>query len=186
MRNLVMTVIVLASALSCRAQSVIPLEGFKDYDQELPDNAYVKDLNNIRDKFVGTWSGTHDNKNYVFEIEKYTRNSENRGLKFDNLRMRYKITDASGNVIANTLDLPDDSPYIIRSSYIAETGSYVLDYQGFNAACGQNGSVFMAINPNDPDKMGLGLAVQGEVYSECDGPDATQVLPTSAMNLVRQ
>jgi len=34
--------------------------------------------------------------------------------------------------------------------------------------------------------MGLGLAVQGEVYSECDGPDATQVLPTSAMNLVRQ
>lgn len=65
-------------------------------------------------------------------------------------------------------------------------GSYVLSYQGFNAECGQNGYVFIAIKPNVPNKMGLGLSVTGEIYSECDGPDAEQVLPTSAMELTRQ
>lgn len=106
-------------------------------------------------------------------------------MQFDKLRIRYKITDEFGNIVANTLNLPDDSNYIIRGRYLNRPNSYVLSYQGFNAECGQNGSVFLSAR-TDGEELSLFLNVHGEIYSECNGPYAEQVLPLDWMALTKQ
>ena len=39
----------------------------------IPENiTYFKDINHVLDKYIGTWKGTQDNKNYEFKITKIT------------------------------------------------------------------------------------------------------------------
>ena len=81
MKNTIITIIVLIfTTISCKAQ-IILVENFEEYNQELPDGAYVKDANNVLGKFVGTWKGTYDNKSYEFKTVRYTRTSSNRNLR---------------------------------------------------------------------------------------------------------
>ncbi len=184
MKQIALTLLFAMLFINCRAQTVIPLEDFEDYNQELPDNAHVKDVNNILLPYVGRWSGSYNGNTYIFKIEKFTRISNNKGLRFDKLHMRYKITDGSGNIMANTLDLPDDSKYIISGNYLSESGSYVLNYLGFNAACGQNGSVFISVSPNG-NILNLFLSPDGELYPECTTGYAGQVLPKDWIDLYK-
>jgi hypothetical protein len=183
MKNIIFIIFCFLAIVSCKAQ-IIAVEGFEDYPNELPDGAYIKDVNNVLNKFVGTWKGTYNNKNYEFEVTKYTRISEIRPLKFDKLLIRYKIIDTSGNIVVNTLNVSNDDKYIIRGSYLAKSGSYVLSYVGLNAKCGQNGSVF--INAYNTDKMELFLQVNGEMYQECTTGAVEQVLPTDWIDLTKQ
>ncbi|QTD36295.1 hypothetical protein JL193_08965 [Polaribacter batillariae] len=174
-------------SLSCKAQHIIPVEKVVEYRNTNEgllgdkDYVYVKDINNLLDKFVGTWKGIYESKNYEFEIIKIT---DDRGeVKEDMLLMRYKITDASGNLIENTLNLPNDNMYVIRGEYLAKTGSYVLDYMGKKGECGQNGTIFISANGN---KMDLFLSVDGEIYPECTAGGSDQVLPVNGIELIKQ
>jgi hypothetical protein len=182
MKKILFTLFCFLAIISCKAQ-IIAVEDFKDYPNELPDGAYIKDVNNVLSKFVGTWKGVYDNKNFEFKITKYTRVSEIRPLKFEKLLMRYKITDNLGNIIVNTLDLANDHKYIIRGDYLAKTGSYVLSYLGLNGKCGQNGSVFISANGN---KLNLGLYVDGELSLDCTTGPVEQILPTTGIVLTKQ
>ncbi|WBX77348.1 hypothetical protein PG911_03550 [Tenacibaculum ovolyticum] len=166
---------------SCKAQ-IIPVEDFENYNQELPNGAYIKDINNLLNKYTGTWKGTYNTKNYEFKIIKYTRVSEIRNLKFDKLLMRYEITASNGTVIENTLNLPNTSNFIIRGSYLSNKGSYVLNYVGFND-CGQNGTIFIRVNGNTMD---LFLSVDGELGLDCTTGAVEQVLPVNGIKLTKQ
>lgn len=174
-------------SLSCKAQHIIPVEKAVEYrntDEGLMGDknyVYVKDINNLLDKFVGTWKGIYDNKNYEFKVQKITEDDGE--LRKDLLLMRYKITDASRNTIENTLNLPNDNMYVIRGEYLAKTGSYVLDYMGKKGECGQNGTIFMSANKN---KLKLGLYVSGEIYPECTNQPAEQILPVNGIELTKQ
>lgn len=174
-------------SLSCKAQHIIPVEKAVEYRNTNEglmgdkDYVYVKDINNLLVKFVGTWKGIYESKNYEFKVVKVTEDDGE--LREDMLLMRYKITDASGNTIENTLNLPNDNMYVIRGSYLAKTGSYVLDYMGKKGECGQNGTIFMSANGN---KMDLFLSVSGEIYPECTNQTAEQILPVNGIELTKQ
>jgi hypothetical protein len=182
MKNTYILLITLFTVLSCKAQ-IIPVEDFESYTQELPDGVHVKDINNLLDKFVGTWVGTFDNKDYEFRVLKYTRISTISDKKFDKLLIRYKITNNFGKVMANTLNLPNESPLVIKGSYLAATGSYVLNYIGLNHNCGQNGSIFIAVY--EPTKMKLFLNVSGQTF-DCISGSVPQVIPTEWIDLTKQ
>ncbi|WP_299399128.1 DUF6705 family protein [uncultured Gelidibacter sp.] len=171
--------------LSCKAQ-IITLEDFEDYPTELPDGAYLKDVNNILGKYVGTWKGTYNNQNYEFVVVKTTFENTTLKYKHDKLLIRYKITNNSGTVLANTLNLPNGDKYIIRGSYLAKSGSYVLSYLGLNGKCGQNGTVFISVYDVNNVKMKLFLEPYGEIYSECTTGYAGQILPTDWIDLTKQ
>ena len=100
MRN-VLSIVIIFLLLSCKAQT-IAIEDFQDYVKQnkhgLLNGGYIKDVNNVLDKFVGTWKGTQNSKNYEFVIVKVTKNDG--VLKEDKLLMRYKITDSNGVIIA--------------------------------------------------------------------------------------
>ncbi|MDA9339550.1 hypothetical protein N9Q68_01110, partial [Polaribacter sp.] len=175
---------VLLTTLSCRAQ-IIAVEDFENYNQELSEGTHVKDVNNLLDKYVGTWKGTYDSKNYEFMIIKYTRTSNNRNLKFDKLLMRYKITDSSNNIIVNTLDLPNGDIYIVRGSYLSSSGGYKLSYQGLDAECGQNGTIYISAYGANHTKLQLFLMVSGEIH-DCSSGNAEQIMPMESMELIKQ
>ncbi|RPD97531.1 hypothetical protein EGM88_08560 [Aureibaculum marinum] len=193
MKKVITLILVLSlSIFSCKAQHIIPVEKAVDYlDKEDglmdgKDYVYVKDINNLLTKFTGTWKGTYNSKNFEFKIVKTT--TDDGELKEDLLLARYKITDSNGRVIENTLDLPDDSPYVLFGGYIIKESiyTYMLNYIGKNTNCGQNGNVFISVYGTNNTKMKLFLQVAGEMYFDCTTGAAKQVLPTKVVTLTKQ
>ena len=184
--NIILLIFVF-TALSCKAQHIIPVEKAVEYRNTEGgllgdrDYVYVKDINNLLNKFVGIWKGNYNSKNYEFRIVKITANRKE--VKEDMLLIRYKITNNSGVELVNTLNLVNSDKYIIRGDYLAKTGSYVLDYLGLKGECGQNGTIFMSANGN---KMDLFLSVSGEIYPNCTTGEVSQILPTAGIELTKQ
>ena len=175
---------------SSAQQIIIPVENYIDYwdndDLEIPDGAHIKDVNGLLDKYVGTWKGTYQGKNYEFYIKKVTLKSKVSNLLKDRLIMRYKIIGISGEIIADNTYMNDEEPLIIDGWYLAKTKTYyVLNYFGFDGECGQNGRIYISIKNTNSNLMGLRLSVYGEVDPNCT-EIASQVLPTNNMLLTRQ
>ncbi len=166
------------------AQTIIPVEKHIEYiesETEIPEGAYLKDVNGLFNKYLGNWTGMYDGKTLLINIVKDTETSW--GITTDRLLIRYKITDSNGNLIYNTLSLPNSSPKVIMGRYFSHsTKSYMLYYLGEQSACGQEGTVNISIfnDPNDGNKEKLSfiLSPMGDLLSdECGGKEAGQILP---------
>ncbi|TXE17646.1 hypothetical protein ES692_08765 [Psychroserpens burtonensis] len=68
MKNLFFAILFLLLALSCKAQS--PILSLDTYEHQIPDNAYVKDLNNELNKFAGTWIFSQNNITFTITLQK--------------------------------------------------------------------------------------------------------------------
>ncbi len=176
--------------LSCKAQTILPLEEvakYLDSGNGIPKNiTYIKDVNNILDKYLGTWKGTYNSRNYEFIITKYTSNYKN--LLEDKLLMRYVISDSNGTIIEDTRALPDTSSYVIKGDYW-EKSSYFLYYMGKESLCGQKGSIIIDIQPNSNDsKIRLFFMEQQEILSlkDCPNGNAIQIMPVNDLILTKQ
>ena len=65
-----------------------------------PENAYLKDLNNVLAPYVGTWEGTVNNKKYTFIVTKFTQHYDDFGKYFkDELMLKLKVTDLTNGTI---------------------------------------------------------------------------------------
>ncbi len=174
------------SMLGCRAQETIPLEEYEDYQDneiEIPDGAYIKDINGLLDKYVGTWKGSHEGKNFEFIIWKNTVSFLD--ISMDELLMKYKITDSSGVIVADNTWVTSRG-LLVKGAYLAKTKTYyVLDYYGFEGRCGQNGYVLIEVFGTNNDQMKFFLEVQGERAHDCTEA-AEQVLPTESITLTKQ
>ncbi len=94
MKTIVFLLLILAT--SCKAQ-IYPLNtGISD----LPPNAYLKDLNNELDKYVGLWKGNWNGKTLYLELKKvkYHYEDNNYPLFVDMILGERKIINANGNV----------------------------------------------------------------------------------------
>lgn len=186
----------LCLSLSYKAQIqpaplTIPVEEhlyYLDNDIEIPDGAYIQDVNAKLDKFVGTWIGTYNNKTYEFQVEEVT--VPYLGITQDLLLMRYKITDANGNIIENTLGLPNDSPYVIEGQHFSSTGSnYTLYYVGEEAECGQSGNLYAEVtNSSNLNEMHIVLEPYHDTINSIDCPDGEteHILPLEEIILNKQ
>ena len=79
MKQILLILLATISVLSCKAQ-VIPVQnsiGYLIIDTNIPDGTYLKDIDNLFDKFIGTWTGTRNNKNYEFIITEITTEYRN-------------------------------------------------------------------------------------------------------------
>lgn len=175
---------------SCKAQ-IIPVEediNYRNSETEFPEGAYIKDVNNLLDKYVGTWIGAYDNKTFEFRIIEYIDEDYSFISKKDKLLLRYKITNSNGSVIEDTTTLPNESPYVIKGNYLSNTSSfYVLSYIGKEADCGQHGEIFIDVQKN-PNIMKASLEVIGDLInaSDCPNGEAEQILPTEQFTLIKQ
>jgi len=119
MKTKMIVLAILIGVLGGRAQNlqiphytVVPIENYNSYIENhnhIPDGTYFKDVNHVLDDYIGTWTGTYNNMSYEIKLELYTTSFLN--IKSDCLIMRCKITDNSGLVIINTLNVSDDNAY---------------------------------------------------------------------------
>ena len=163
--------ILMLFGLSCKAQRlpspdiVFPLEDYSSYIEthdKIPGGTYFKDVNHLLDKYVGTWTGNYKNHTYTLEIvEKIAvPGSARHSLKYDQLRIRYKITDSAGNLIRSTLNLPDDDVLIIDGLVFKSSSAqtYKAVYVSEQSTCGDWGTLYLSIaNPNET-QMSLYIA----------------------------
>lgn len=173
--------------ICCKAQTmvlenIIPIEQQvfdKNNEIEVVENTYYKDVNDLFNKYVGVWAGNHLGNHFIFNVSKITYTSSRRSFKVDKLIIKYKITDASGNILANTLDVSDNDLRILIGDYLDENGeTYHLDYMGENFVCGQNGYILIAVVDGGL-KMNFSYSIRGETTSACTTGPAQQVFPST-------
>lgn len=192
MKKLVLLGCLLMIAMSCRAQTIVPVEKSIDYmiaQKGIPKGTYLKDINNLFGIFTGTWKGTFESKNYTFIITKFK--DEYLGLSEDKLLIRYLITTSNGDVIEDTRALPDASPDVIEGDHFSKGAThYALKYFGKNSGCGQKGTVFIWMKKNTGNtEMSLTMTPDKFLMTEDGCPGlilAEQLLPVNGMVLTKQ
>ena len=196
-KQIVLIICTIAILFSCKSVAqiqepepnggpIIPLHEFMTYENQgidFPANAYLKDENNDLDKYVGIWTGSSAGKTYEIHITKDI--VQMRDISMDRILLKYKITNSTGIVIANTLPFNDQNSLITRGRYLSENKSfYSLLYFGFDSNCGQNGELFL--RNLSLTQMSIILAPDIEVGYDCDQV-AEQVFPFHArMTLTKQ
>lgn len=188
MKKIILLGILIITNISCKSQ-VLPLEKLIDYvkvDQGAPDGTmYIKDVNNIRQNYLGVWKGSYNNKNYEIYFTNYTNHFI---IDEDQLLMRYLITDSNGKILEDTRSLPNDSPFIATSRYY-EKSFFVLTYQGRQSDCGQAGELFVEAQKSTNYKtLKLFLSPrQGFINSQtCPNGAAVQLFPKDNITLTKQ
>ena len=119
-------IVLLFIGISCQSQTY-PLTT----DTNVPNNSYIKDINNDLAAFEGTWKGTWNNKNIIIvfkKIEKYydTHLKDNPFYR-DMLIGKFQVKDISGNILFDNLTIADDQAKITGGK-IFPSGKYVLSY----------------------------------------------------------
>jgi len=161
-------------ALSCNAQ-IVPVEQLENFTKAngIPDGTYFKDINHLFDKYVGTWKGSYNNKEYTFYITKYTEVDTDFKFSQDMILVRYLITNPDGSIVEDTRNLPDDDGLVITGSeFSSKFESYYMRYGGREAKCGQNGT--LALRPKEGNQMTVCLLLYGEYFDGWAGTDCPQ------------
>ncbi|RUT67951.1 hypothetical protein D0817_23750 [Flavobacterium cupreum] len=173
MKKIFILGIILLFALSCKAQTIEPIEKAIDYrtsENGIPDNTYLKDINNLLNKYVGTWKGSYEGKNYTLFIVKNTSKFDK--ITEDILLTRYLITSSNGTVLEDTRNVPDNNTYVIKGNYFSkDLTSYASDFTGKNSLCGNAGTVFIRTKNAANTLMSLGFEPDKIMISEetCPG-----------------
>lgn len=188
MKKIFIVTLLILINISCKAQ-IVPIEKLIDYikqNQGVPEGtSYIKDINNLRDKFVGVWKGTYENNIYEIQIVKQI---DHFLIDEDVISMRYKITNLNGTVLEDTRLLPNDNPYVTYSRYF-EKSWFVLTYEGRESKCGQRGELFVEpLETTNYKTMELFLVPSQDFLIETDCPNgaAKQLFPKTQMLLTKQ
>jgi hypothetical protein len=189
MKKTILLGCMLIIAISCKAQQIVPLEKKIEYKLTggIPDGVYLKDINNLLGKYMGTWKGTIEGKNYTFIITKFK--DDYLGISVDKLLIRYLITTTNGTILEDTRNLPTTSPYVIEGDYFSKGATYyVSNYFGKNSICGNQGTVFIRMKNTANTEMSVTSVPDKMMISEENCPGlklAEQVLP-AGMRLTKQ
>ncbi|MCU7613542.1 hypothetical protein N0B16_03750 [Chryseobacterium sp. GMJ5] len=126
--------------LSCA--QIYPLNTYTD----VPDNAYIKDINNELVPYEGTWSGVWDNKTIYISfkrIKKYQNYDPNNPYYEDLLVGKFKVLNSAGLILYDNTILPDDNTKIKGLRFITQpTVRYKLYYFDSDI-CGITGDIYI-------------------------------------------
>ena len=100
--------------ISCKSQSPIYTFGSNNIPSTIPNNAYIKDTNNILNKFTGSWKYESNGKTFAINLQKTMMNLSNYFV--DELNGYYKYIDDNSTII-------DTSNFPINKSRI--TGGWI-------------------------------------------------------------
>ena len=137
-----------ANIISCKAQQ-LPLNTLME---NIPQNAYVKDLNNELTPYIGTYRANYGGN----EITLYITKEENRPVHYtdqqffqDAIVIKYIVKNSTGAVLQNTqnMTLNNQSYFNIVSIGTRPTlGDLVLGYDGTNCGIGWGKIILKKLN----------------------------------------
>ncbi|QIY91900.1 DUF6705 family protein [Chryseobacterium gallinarum] len=184
MKN-ILSIICLAVFTGCIGQTV-SLETMAQCNQfeNCPNASYVKDINNSLNKYVGTWKGNRDGKNYEFNFIKKENIGETQ--KWDMLIGRVKITNSNGVVEYNNFDRTDGETKFTGFNFQKNLKAYIMFFTGDKSGCIDYGNAYLIIKPETPNKMSITFLPDYDIVTQdCSGFKTT--LPTEkVISLTRQ
>lgn len=133
-------------AFSCKAQQVYPLNA--DYE-EVPQNSYLKDLNNELTPYVGVYKANFNGNETTLYITKQEQKLEKTGQKnyyMDALVIKYIIKNSTGLILQDTKNnnYPNIELYSISTSSTQNTVNFF--YSGTNCSVGWGRIILKKIN----------------------------------------
>lgn len=144
-------------AISCKSQ-VVSLETAAQCSTSnpCPDYNYAKDINNSLEKYVGTWKGTYNGRQYELKFNKNLYQGF-LGNKRDRIKGRLRITTI-GNlpliIFDNYSELDDEKTNFSGLGFQPNLQSYIVHFSGpLTSGCINSGDVYLTINPNTPNQM---------------------------------
>jgi len=95
--------------ISCKSQS--PIYTFRDGNlpSKIPENAYIKDTNNILNKFTGIWKYESNGKSFVINLQKTMESLSN--YYVDELNGYYKYINGASTIV-DTSNFPTNKSKI--------------------------------------------------------------------------
>lgn len=136
--------LVLGMFVFCCKGQTLPLNTHFD---NLPLNAYIKDLNNELISYEGTWKGTWDNKTLFVmfkKVKKYMDHRENNPYYKDVLTGKFKVLDSSGNILYDNTSLSDQDTKIEGARFLSiPYRRYTLFYIDADI-CSISGDIFIS------------------------------------------
>ncbi|WP_419870603.1 DUF6705 family protein [Chryseobacterium sp. CT-SW4] len=150
MRNVILIILTIFSF--CLKAQEYPLN---TSPSDIPDNAYLKDMNNELDKYVGTWKGVRDGKTYEFNFIKKENVGEN--IKWDKLLGRLKITTASGILEYDNFNKTDSELELkfFGDNFQKDLKAYLLYFSGDQINCIDYGYTYLRIQSETPNNMSI-------------------------------
>lgn len=170
---------VLLSFLSCKAQT-LPLNTFTE---DIPSNAYVKDLINELSPYIGIYKAIYEGKEITLYITKQENKIEKRTKKtyyFDVLHIKYTVKNIStGLILQDTYNLnhPQIELYSLGTNSFNQTVNFY--YSGTNCRVGWGRIYLKKLNST---QISWEYKPNSRVLrgSDCPGnPDLTVYLPVT-------
>ncbi len=151
-----------------------------------PENFdYVKDVNYLLNKYVGTWKESLDGKNYEFNFAK-KENFENEysSVKWDMLIGRVKITNQNGVVEYDDFNKSDhDANW--GNNFQANLKTYLMTFSGNKIGCNDSGFLYLR-KPNPANKMKIDFYPIADIVTQ-DCSNFKTTIPTNRIiNLTKQ
>ncbi|MFY7814721.1 MAG: DUF6705 family protein [Chryseobacterium taeanense] len=138
--------LLITNFISCKAQQVYPLNA--DYE-EIPQNSYLKDLNNELTPYVGVYKANFNGKETTLYITKQEQKLEKTGQKnyyMDALVIKYIIKSSTGVILQDTKNnnYPNIELYSIGTTPAQNTVNFI--YTGTNCHVGWGDIYLKKIN----------------------------------------
>ncbi|MBV8326785.1 DUF6705 family protein [Chryseobacterium sp.] len=135
-KNLKITILLsLLFILSCRAQT-LPLNTELN---DIPANAYVKDINNELNPYIGTYKATYQGNEITLFIVKEDHKLEKSSRKnyfMDALVIKYIVKDSSGKILQDTQNNPASRIELYSIATRPAKNTVILYYSGTNCHVG--------------------------------------------------
>ncbi|SIR73071.1 DUF6705 family protein [Chryseobacterium sp. RU33C] len=135
----------IANTISCNAQQ-LPLNTLLE---NIPPNAYVKDLNNELAPYIGTYKASYGGNEitlYITKVENKLEESTHKNFYMDALVVKYIVKNSSGTILQDTKNnnIPNIELYSTRTRPTLNT--VILYYSGTNCHVGWGDIYLKKIN----------------------------------------
>ena len=153
--------------------------------QTCPDNPeYVKDVNGLLDKYIGTWKGTLDGKTYEFNFIKKQNVGETGKTKWDILIGRLKITNANGVEEFNNFNKSDDDANL-GYNFQPNLNTYLVWFSGNKIGCNDSGYLYLR-KPDTSTKLKIDFYQMADIITEDCSNVKTTIPSNKIINLTKQ
>jgi hypothetical protein len=112
---------------TCPSYNIVPLRTYT----EIPEDQcyYMKDTNNELPDYVGTWTGTWNNKTIYITFKKTNRYNTFFKYNKDILIGKFKVVNSNGNVLFDNIGISDDKAKIWGGKFVKDQNNeYSLRY----------------------------------------------------------
>lgn len=144
--KILVVLVLIINIVSCKAQQTLPLNTFLN---DIPNNAYVKDLNNELDPYIGTFKANFNGKEitlYISKLENKLEKSTNKNYYLDALIVKYIVKNSSGTILQDTQNFSQEINTISSIRIRSYDSSVILGYSGTNCRVGWGTILLKKIN----------------------------------------